>query len=205
VKDTPLYKQAVEDGAKIKRVGGGVVFRIREGNVQVLLIKRAADDHWPNHWEFPRGGVEPGEKLLDGLKREVFEEAGLKVMPLFYLDTFCYAQKEKDRIIKLSIQENWVCKILDETGEVKLSFEHDNYQWISFSSQALLATSSELQKTLLGFFAIPNLKTALEKFAVKIKERLNPEVFNITSNIKPNDVNEPIEEAYFAKNYKDLK
>ena len=171
VKSTPLYKKAIEDGAKIKRVAGGVVFRIRDRHVQVLLIKRAADDHWPNHWEFPRGGVEPGEDFMAGLKREVREEAGLEVMPLFYLDTFIYAQKDGDRIIQLSIQENWVCKILNDSGEVKLSKEHDNFQWIAFSSQVLLATSNELQKTLLKFIEMPHLKLTLEKFAIKIKDR----------------------------------
>ena len=204
VKDTPLYKQAIEDGAKIKRVAGGVVFRVRDAHVQVLLIKRAADDHWPNHWEFPRGGVEPGEKFEDGLKREVFEEAGLKVMPLFYLDSFCYAKKDGNKIIQLSIQDNWVCKILNDTGDVKLSFEHDDFQWIAFSSQALLATSGEIQKTLLGFLEMPYLKISLEKFSIRIKDILNLNKIQATIETKRNDVTSPIEEAYSGSNYIDI-
>lgn len=214
VKNTQLYKDAMNDNAKVRRVAGGVVFRIRNGHVQVLLIKRAADDHWPNHWEFPRGGVDDNEDFQDGLKREVFEETGLKVLPLFYLDSFCYAKRVNGRIEQLSIQDNWACKVLEseDNGTVILrpnpehgKREHDDIQWISFSAQAILATStSELKNTLVGFLSIPNLKETLENFALHMKGSLNLNKVEMNEPDCDNDPSLPIDEAFMATNYRNL-
>ena len=50
----------------------GVV--VRDG--RVLLIRSAR-----RGWEFPGGIVEQGEAILDGLKREIFEESGIDAEP----------------------------------------------------------------------------------------------------------------------------
>ena len=50
----------------------GVVFK--EDKVLLIRSKRRG-------WEFPGGIVEHGEAVLDALKREIFEESGIKVEP----------------------------------------------------------------------------------------------------------------------------
>jgi putative (di)nucleoside polyphosphate hydrolase len=40
-----------------------------------ILICERSD--WPGSWQFPQGGVKPGEAPLDALEREVREELGL--------------------------------------------------------------------------------------------------------------------------------
>ena len=52
----------------------GVVYR-EDG--KVLLIRSAR-----RGWEFPGGVVEPGEGILDGLKREILEESGVTAEPV---------------------------------------------------------------------------------------------------------------------------
>lgn len=37
-------------------------------------------------WYLPAGGVEAGESLADGARRETMEEAGITIEPLFYMD-----------------------------------------------------------------------------------------------------------------------
>lgn len=44
---------------------------------RLLAIQRRDN----GHWELPGGVLEPGEKLLDGLVREVHEETGFTVHP----------------------------------------------------------------------------------------------------------------------------
>lgn len=49
---------------------------VRNVQNQVLLIK-----HCKRGWEIPQGRVEEGENLLDALRREVREEAGVEIEP----------------------------------------------------------------------------------------------------------------------------
>jgi 8-oxo-dGTP diphosphatase len=49
---------------------------VRNEDNQVLLIK-----HYKRGWEIPQGRVEEGENLLDALRREVREEAGVEIEP----------------------------------------------------------------------------------------------------------------------------
>ncbi|EMR13638.1 hypothetical protein MPL1_03850 [Methylophaga lonarensis MPL] len=47
---------------------------------QVLITRRHQHQHQGNLWEFPGGKCEPGEQVIDTLKREILEEVGLSVM-----------------------------------------------------------------------------------------------------------------------------
>ena len=55
----------------------GIVFNI-EG--KVLLVQRSRPPA-SGQWHPPGGKLEPGESLIDGCRREVFEETGLTVAP----------------------------------------------------------------------------------------------------------------------------
>ena len=50
----------------------GVVYK--DGKVLLIRSERRG-------WEFPGGIVEQGEALLDGLRREIFEESGISAEP----------------------------------------------------------------------------------------------------------------------------
>jgi len=54
---------------------GGVVYREREGHVEIVLVAR------PRHslWALPKGTPEPGESVEQTALREVSEETGLEV------------------------------------------------------------------------------------------------------------------------------
>lgn len=54
---------------------GGVVYRRREGRVEVVLVARRR----ANLWVLPKGRPEPGETLEQAALREVAEETGLRV------------------------------------------------------------------------------------------------------------------------------
>lgn len=51
---------------------------IRNGAGEILLHQRSDN----GVWEVPAGGIDPGEAPAQALVREVFEETGLKVVPL---------------------------------------------------------------------------------------------------------------------------
>jgi len=61
------------DGDTVQ-AAGGVVWRRRDGEVQVLLVHRPKYDDWT----LPKGKLEPGETHEQAAMREVREETGLR-------------------------------------------------------------------------------------------------------------------------------
>jgi len=60
-------------GVRHEVSAGGIIFRRRNGIVEIFFIKDPF-----GRWTFPKGHVEPGEALSDTAIRECDEEAGLK-------------------------------------------------------------------------------------------------------------------------------
>ncbi len=115
-----LLNQAVKD--KIKRfVVGAVIIQ----NNKALLLKRPADDFFPNIFELPSGKVEENENFEQAIRREIKEETGLDIENIIkYLNYFDYNSKSG----KKTREFNFLVKI--RLGKVKLS-EHTEYKWIS--------------------------------------------------------------------------
>ncbi|MBN1312718.1 MAG: NUDIX hydrolase [Anaerolineae bacterium] len=64
-----------------------VLFTFQHGQLHVLLIKRH-NPPYQSMWAFPGGFVEVGEALEVAAGRELYEETGLKDIPLVQLHTF---------------------------------------------------------------------------------------------------------------------
>ncbi|MGH9783493.1 MAG: NUDIX domain-containing protein, partial [Terriglobia bacterium] len=45
---------------------------------RVLICQRSPDGQFPSKWEFPGGKIEPGEDPKEALRRELFEELGIR-------------------------------------------------------------------------------------------------------------------------------
>src|SRR5260370_7785391 len=54
---------------------------------RVLLVERGREP-LKGYWSLPGGVLEVGEKLADGLSREVMEETGLAIEPLSVVEIF---------------------------------------------------------------------------------------------------------------------
>ncbi len=92
----------------------------------VLILRKslrerlAKDTHG---WDFPGGGLEPFEPLMDALSREVMEETGLQVRVVAPAYVYDEIQDEKHLIII-----KFAC--CQPTGTLKLSSEHDFHCWV---------------------------------------------------------------------------
>ena len=72
-------------------------FIIRDG--RILLIRRAYEP-CAGKWSVPGGTIKLGETTIDALKREVFEELGVKLKSMKLLDIYDYISKDEDGKIK---------------------------------------------------------------------------------------------------------
>jgi len=170
----------VSDEAKIeKRVNvacGLIMKKGEQGEILLLLIQRAADDHWPLHFEAPRGKCDngPNEKVIACLKREVKEETGLDIKPIRFIDKFSYIADQGKRE---STQYNFLCTMSRPNQEIKLSKEHDDYKWVSSIGEVELMVQPELKKSIVKVFN-PDEKIVdypeTELSDEKIKEILDP-------------------------------
>jgi 8-oxo-dGTP diphosphatase len=93
---------------------------------RILIIKRSSkEDVNPNEWDLPGGKIRFGEHPLDGIKREVAEEVGVKIKIIKPLDVWTFFKdNRKTQVIGIT----FLAKII--SGKVKIGKEHTRYRWI---------------------------------------------------------------------------
>jgi len=72
-------------------------FIIRDG--KILLIRRAYEP-CAGKWSVPGGTIKLGETAIDALRREVFEELGVRPKSIRLLDIYDYISMDEDGRIK---------------------------------------------------------------------------------------------------------
>ena len=99
----------------------------------------------PNSWDLPGGVFEYGENPKESAKREILEETALKVGEL------------EPITLESEVHENGVCvvtvayKTKYEGGEVKLSFEHNDFKWVTPNEFLELKSSPKWKKIIKDF------------------------------------------------------
>lgn len=70
-----------------------------DGIQKLLLTKRSLNsDFLPGHYEIPGGHIEPGEDIVDGLKREIREELGIEIEVQDPFAAFTYVHKDSHAV-----------------------------------------------------------------------------------------------------------
>lgn len=151
----------------VERSAGAVIFRETKKGREYLLLQHAPDkSHYPlprhpaGHWDFPKGHIEKGEKTEDAARREVREETGLSHIGLISgfkgtIRYFVLVNKEK----RLKFVAFFLARA--DKGRVKLSFEHQDFLWLSYkeahqkltyanAKQVLKSAESFLRKSALS-------------------------------------------------------
>ncbi len=91
-------------------VGVGAV--VIEGE-SVLLVRRGQEP-LKGHWSLPGGALELGERLQDGVIREVEEETGLHVEPLEVIEVFdhiAFDDEDSTRVRFHYVLIDYVCRV----------------------------------------------------------------------------------------------
>ena len=116
--------------------------------IKYLVLKRHL--HWKG-WEFPKGGAENGEKDLEIIQRELFEEIGQRgfnIKSYNYSGRYKYKERLEDR--KGFIGQTF--KLFSaEVKDKKIKIdkrEHTTYKWMSFKKAMKILTWKNQQKAL---------------------------------------------------------
>ena len=135
-----------------EKSAGAVVFRKEDSKAYYLLLHYEA-----GHWGFPKGHIEEKEEEKETVKREVAEETGIKDIKIIngFKEYVKYFFRKSYNLKKSEKKEApWVFKIVTfylaetKTEEVKISFEHVNYKWLSYE-QAIKKLTFKTAKEIL--------------------------------------------------------
>ncbi len=100
---------------------------IRNDEDKILIVKKSWEEKVDGGlWTVPGGKIEPEEYIIDGLKREVLEEAGLHITSYEWLN--------EDVFPSGGYQfhgHHFLCRA--EPGEVQLEKKLEAYAWIGLN------------------------------------------------------------------------
>lgn len=99
---------------------------IREDGMILAIRRSKTDTYKALQWDLPGGDVEFGEDLIESIKREIKEEVGLAATDPTLLDAIGWVTPQGEYWVSLGY-----CLRVPQDTAVTLSFEHDQFEWIT--------------------------------------------------------------------------
>lgn len=123
-------------------------------NDGAYLLCKMADDRgvFPGQWAFSGGGVEPGERIEDALRREIREELGdklilQKITPWTFSDDVrmkTYADGTKEEIYMIYL----IFDCVSANREITINEEFQDFAWVKPQDLAQYDLNVATRKTL---------------------------------------------------------
>jgi len=133
-----------------EKSAGAIIFRKKDSEIYYLLLHAK---YKTDYWEFPKGLIEKNEDLESTVRREIFEECGLKDIKFIngFKESINYFYRRGDKLI---MKEVIYFLVESLENNVRISPEHVGYEWVKYEE------------------AIPRLKENLRKVLTKAKDFL---------------------------------
>lgn len=147
-KNVNIAQKKKKRKVKFEISAGIFLFRRENGKILWLLL------HYPaGHWDFIKGHIEKNEKIEETIRREVFEESGIKNFTIYpnFRKTIDFWFNNK----KYTGRPEWVYKkvifLLGETKEkeIRLSPEHLEGKWLTTEEALATITFFNTRKIFL--------------------------------------------------------
>jgi len=121
---------------------GGIVIR----GQQVLLVRRGKPPR-QGEWSIPGGMLELGEKLRDGVTREIQEETGITVTPLEVLDVFDSITTDPEGKTQYHyVLVDYLCSVIG--GELHAASDVSAARWATLD-EALTLVARQMTKDVI--------------------------------------------------------
>ncbi|MFZ5391095.1 MAG: NUDIX hydrolase [Patescibacteria group bacterium] len=109
------------------KFSAGIHVLVKQGN-KYLIIKRSNKARYDHGcWDLPGGGIELGESPKQTAIRETKEEVGLKIKNFQLIYSWAWLSENKYWSIELLATADY------SPGRLKLSLEHSDFKWVSFT------------------------------------------------------------------------
>jgi len=139
-----------------EKSAGAVVFRRQTDKILYLVLMRN-----PKYWDLPKGNIEEGETEEETVRREVWEETGLKEIKI--VPEFKEAEHYFYRLKGELISKDVVFFLAEsKDGEVKISKEHEGYRWLNFEEALEKVKSKKILGKANDFLNKSNLSNFLK-------------------------------------------
>ncbi len=129
-----------------ERSSGLIIFRrvSTDNPVEYLLLQAS---YGTNHWTPPKGHVESGESDTETAYRETREETSLEAYSLNLVKDF---KIELEYPVNGAVKKviYFLAELTDQECEVKLSKEHNCFEWVDLSKACELVKYHETQGAL---------------------------------------------------------
>ena len=136
-------KQSIQEIVR-EPTSGGIVFRRKGTNVEILLIQDAKE-----RWTIPKGHIEEGETAQQTARREIGEEAGLKnVEVLGWLGKIHFHYRRVDKLVLMTTQI-YLVRALGDTSAIQKEEWMKDIRWFKFHDALDVIEYEDIGKLML--------------------------------------------------------
>ena len=133
----------------VERSAGIIFFKNTPEGRKYLVLRssREPGSKRPEYWDFSKGLLEKGEDGISAARREAEEEVEIKNFELVpdFKETVSYFTRHDGKTIP-----KFAVMFLAETqgGEIKLSWEHDKYEWLLYEEAKKRISNNAMKQAL---------------------------------------------------------
>lgn len=103
------------------------IFRRVTDDIEFLLLKRSAEEIYPDIWQMVTGSVRKGEKAFETAVREIMEETNLMPLKLWVvpnINSFYMPADDSIHFVPVFVA------LVESKPVVRISEEHVEYKWV---------------------------------------------------------------------------
>lgn len=119
----------------------GIHVLVKKHGKYLILKRSMTDPDGPGAWDLPGGGMHTGEQPFRAVQREALEEAGIKVKNIKVLTAYAFLFRHLWSV-EMTVEAKY------QSGRVRLSPEHTEYRWVTWSQLKKIRLVSHPIKSL---------------------------------------------------------
>lgn len=154
MKTDPHNKSTKENSVGMFMVAAGAVIEFKNTGT-ILLVKRSLTLDWhPGEWEIGYGRLDQHEDAEKGLRREIYEELGIKEIKIIQVTNVWHIYRGSKKAENELIGITFHCRVFTEN--IRLSKEHSQYCWVLPEKALRLVKNEGIKKDIQAFIASYN-------------------------------------------------